>query len=605
VSEVTAKGASLGVPAHITGLAVETLNGEDVAKSSYDELLAKIKGAGRPLSLVLKGAVDPALMPKGTPPASPIIASKKSAPSSPGLSAGIASMNMAPSALPQPAPGAPAFNFNFAAPTAAPQAPLFSFGSTPAGTGLLPQQAAAGDKPLFNFAAPAAPAPAPEGTSQFNFGAIDWSQAGADDDDDDDDDEEDEEEDDEEEDDEEDDCWLFKTVDDVEVEEIMEGFGLPEGTPVMELNPKSWKTMQDAAEAVVAAASGKGKGKEGKKGKKGKKNKGKGSDVASAKVDGDPVEAIKDVFRPLCKKGMLLVVEMEEVEEGSALAQLTCQMLQCVDAMFEDLAEEEDGGEVAGVLVHWEGEEICGPSIDPADEGAEVSLTVADLDDDEDEGGWVFTAEEAEEYDSLKEDFGIFEDGEPVVQLDASKWTGLKSVVEALREATSKGSAPGKQKGGIQKLLVKNLKPLCKAGMLLVITNTAASKSDVVCHFLQVLEGVFEELEEELGKVLCVLPGWEDDSISGPSLDDPSELVGIPVLPVSALGGLGGMNEMSPEEVREAMIKAGYVLDDISDDDDDDDDQGEIDVEAALEKIKLMQIEEGQHKKKDKKKSKK
>ena len=38
LSEVTAKGASLGVPAHITGLAVETLNGEDVAKSSYDEV---------------------------------------------------------------------------------------------------------------------------------------------------------------------------------------------------------------------------------------------------------------------------------------------------------------------------------------------------------------------------------------------------------------------------------------------------------------------------------------------------------------------------------------------------------------------------------------
>ena len=69
--------------------------------------------------------------------------------------------------------------------------------------------------------------------------------------------------------------------------------------------------------------------------------------------------------------------------------------------------------------------------------------------------------------------------------VSAAKWTGLKSVVESLKQATGKGSLPGKQKGGIQKLLIKNLTPLCKEGMLLVITEAAGAKTDVICQLLQ------------------------------------------------------------------------------------------------------------------------
>ena len=117
---------------------------------------------------------------------------------------------------------------------------------------------------------------------------------------------------------------------------------------------------------------------------------------------------MKQVFLPLCKKGMLLVMNMEEIEEDSDTAKLCCQVLQCVDAMFEELAEEEEGGVVAGVLMGWSEEEIKGPSIDPEDKGEEISLPVEDLDDG-DESGWVFSTEETEDgkYDHLLEVFGI------------------------------------------------------------------------------------------------------------------------------------------------------------------------------------------------------
>ena len=129
---------------------------------------------------------------------------------------------------------------------------------------------------------------------------------------------------------------------------------------------------QDAADAVQAAnAKLANKGK-----KKGKKGKGKGKADAGAKLTGSPVEVMKQVFLPLCKKGMLLVMNMEEIEEDSDTAKLCCQVLQCVDAMFEELAEEEEGGVVAGVLMGWSEEEIKGPSIDPEDKGEEISLPV-------------------------------------------------------------------------------------------------------------------------------------------------------------------------------------------------------------------------------------
>merc|ERR1711871_1927148 len=227
-------------------------------------------------------------------------------------------------------------------------------------------------------------------------------------------------------------------------------------------------------------------------------------------MQGDAIDVMKNVFRPLCKSGMLLVINMADVPEGrNPTGEIVCQMCQCVDAMFEELEDEEDGGVVAGVLMGFQEEELLGPSIDPEDsEEVEVSLPVQDLMDDDEEGGWVFSMEEGEEeeksYDDIKEDFGIFEDDEPVVELDCAGWTGLKSVIQAFKEATGKGSAPGK--GGMQKTLTKNLKPLCKTGMLLITKNTKTGKSDLVCQLLQIMENVFEELEEDMGKVLCVLP---------------------------------------------------------------------------------------------------
>ena len=72
--------------------------------------------------------------------------------------------------------------------------------------------------------------------------------------------------------------------------------------------------------------------------------------------------------------------------------------------------------------------------------------------------------------------------------------------------------------------------------MLLVIKNVKEGKPEVVCQLLQVMQDVFEELEEDVGKVLAVMPGWEDEEISGPSMDDPSEMVSIPVQPAEEFG---------------------------------------------------------------------
>ena len=125
------------------------------------------------------------------------------------------------------------------------------------------------------------------------------------------------------------------------------------------------------------------------------------------------------------------------------------------------------------------------------------------------------------------------------------------------------------------------------------------------------MEETFEELEEDMGKVLCVLPGWEEDELSGPSLDDPSEMVSIPITPAEEFGmaEFGGMGNMTEEEMKEAMIKAGYILEGVEDVDDDEDDDGEEpDVDQILAKIKGMQVaeqakdKEKKQKKKDKKK---
>jgi len=208
--------------------------------------------------------------------------------------------------------------------------------------------------------------------------------------------------------------------------------------------------------------------------------------------------------------------------------------------------------------------------------------------------------------------FGIFEDDEPLVTIDASNWTGLKSAMEDIKKATGK-SAGNKAKGGVQKLLSKQLEKLCSEGMLLVITNTKNSKSDVVCQLLQIMEGVFEELEEDMGKVLCVLPGWDEDEVSGPSIDDPEELVSIPVMPADEFGMPAGMGNMTEEEMKAAMAKAGYVFDSETLDsmESKDEDGEDVDVDTILGKINSMKLSEESHdeqkkqRKKDKKKKKK
>ena len=52
------------IPAHLAGLHVEKVNGEDVSKATYTEAMAKIEAAGRPLTLSFKDT---------TPPASPAL----------------------------------------------------------------------------------------------------------------------------------------------------------------------------------------------------------------------------------------------------------------------------------------------------------------------------------------------------------------------------------------------------------------------------------------------------------------------------------------------------------------------------------------------------
>ena len=86
--------------------------------------------------------------------------------------------------------------------------------------------------------------------------------------------------------------------------------------------------------------------------------------------------------------------------------------------------------------------------------------------------------------------------------------------------------------------MVEQLSELCYGGMLLVITNVTAGDFhiDVVSHLLQLLEVVMEEGGEDIGRVLCLLPGWEkgNTEITGPSLDDAcGEKVKIRVCPAS------------------------------------------------------------------------
>merc|ERR1712010_362255 len=61
----------------------------------------------------------------------------------------------------------------------------------------------------------------------------------------------------------------------------------------------------------------------------------------------------------------------------------------------------------------------------------------------------------------------------------------------------------------------------------------------VVCQLLQCIymqTDELEEAEEEYGCVAAFLPGWEGEGIHGPSLEDPQELVELPVVPFEDMG---------------------------------------------------------------------
>ena len=79
------------IPAHLAGLHVEKVNGEDVSKASYTEAMAKIEAAGRPLTLSFKGT---------TPPASPALEASMAA-----MNIGAAATTLPEAAKPAASPG--------------------------------------------------------------------------------------------------------------------------------------------------------------------------------------------------------------------------------------------------------------------------------------------------------------------------------------------------------------------------------------------------------------------------------------------------------------------------------------------------------------------
>merc|ERR1740117_2498720 len=227
-----------GVPQHLVGLNLQALNGEAVDNITHAEVMAKLKAAGRPLTLRFIGTMAADLAAK---------AGLVSAPSSPTTNA--TAVSGGPAAAPLTSPALPAFNFGGAASPSGSSA--FNFGgSVPAAAA--PAPAAPGFQ--FNFdsstAAAAAGADAPK--FQFNF-----TPSAAGDDDDEDDDEDDEESDEDFDFDEmdfdglmgDDDKWLF-TAEDVDVDDIREGFGLDDTAVVVKLNANKTSSLDEVTKVL-------------------------------------------------------------------------------------------------------------------------------------------------------------------------------------------------------------------------------------------------------------------------------------------------------------------------------------------------------------------
>jgi hypothetical protein len=170
----------------------------------------------------------------------------------------------------------------------------------------------------------------------------------------------------------------------------------------------------------------------------------------------------------------------------------------------------------------------------------EEDLVLSEYLDSDGEKDWVYAIDEHVDYEELRIHFPTsLPNDEPTITVDARGWTGFKSVVESFKQATGEDSLPGKAKGGIQQLLIRTISQLCKQGMLLVIENADKGDSDVVCQLLQIMEGVFEDLGDDIGVVFCLLQGWTATEIAGPDLDDASETVCFPVGYVDELQWVG------------------------------------------------------------------
>jgi len=340
---------------------------------------------------------------------------------------------------------------------------------------------------------------------------------------------------------------------------------------VLELSPATWSELEDALSDVRAfkamnAAQAKKK-KQGKKGKKaGNKKKTKRSKGLSTAT------ALIEELLPLTCNGMFLAVNMENAAVGSDACKVVFQLMQCLEACIDDLIEEEEDVDLAIVLVGWGNDVIQGPSILSGEVGEMKTIRVTDIEQgggsredglsEDEERPWVFSCDVDEDcdYNNLLEFFAIFDD-EPLVLLDSTDWVNFKSIVESIKDQTGKGKYLPKHhndSASARKALEEQLTELCAEGMLLVITNskTGDYHSDVICQALQLMEEVFEGLDDEMGTVLCVLPGWGSEShIEGPSLDNPSEKMKIKVMPDVEFPAMIGM-DVDEDELRQMLEQA-------------------------------------------------
>jgi len=486
-----------------------------------------------------------------------------SAPSSPTTNA--TAVSGGPAAAPLTSPALPAFNFGGAASPSGSSA--FNFGgSVPAAAAPAPAApgfqfnfdsstaAAPAAAPVFNFAAPvAAGADAPK--FQFNF-----TPSAAGDDDDEDDDEDDEESDEDFDFDEmdfdglmgDDDKWLF-TAEDVDVDDIREGFGLDDTAVVVKLNANKTSSLDEVTKVLQQQA------------RKCLKQTNSTRDAAALAEGSGPEHSVSVVRALVGESGLAVVFKTLNAKKKLAVGAVA-QLLQCIEQVVEELGgvecDEEDDEEqqplCVAILEGWEEESIEGPSIENPDETYELAVSPLEEDDD----GWIYSCDPETGVADMKAGLGLDEDEDDetvFVELDATGWTGLKPVIAALKEATGTGKSPQKGKG-VTKLLQQNLTQLCKEGIVLRITVDQSDDTAVntVCQLLQCIFMVtsdLDEQEEDYGCVAAFLPGWEGKVIEGSSVEDPEEMVQLPVISFEDQGD--GDEEVSMESLMEHLGEEG------------------------------------------------